>query len=213
MKKSKIKMLTASACLALVGTASAAWVYAGTATASANIGVKVASYASAGTITVEGADNYYLYLDKGSVSFRQKDENVNLVATHNVPSSLATGNETVTYTYTVTLKGMLANYVEFTENNASTWVDESDEDKPSYRTTTDRTWVSGQAITLPGLKWGTSTDGGTYDSFTDSDGYIGLVSTLFGIDLSADTSWNQNEEIDVAAELGYVKIDFKATVK
>ena len=210
MKKSKIKMLTASACLALVGTASAAWVYAGTATASANIGVKVASYASAGTITVDGADNYYLYLDKGSVSFRQKDESVNLVATHNIPTSLAAGTETVTYTYTVTLKGMLAEFIEFTENNADTWVDYSDDMAPSYRTTTDRTWVSGEAITLPGLKWGTGEDGGTYDSFTDSEGYKSIVYNMFNIELG--DSWNQNEEIDVAADLGYVKIDFKATV-
>ena len=54
MKNSKIKLLTATACLALVGTASAAWVYSGTATESANIGVKVASYADAGSIDVSG---------------------------------------------------------------------------------------------------------------------------------------------------------------
>ena len=94
MKKSKIKMLTASACLALIGTASAAWVYAGTATESANIGVKVASYASAGTITVTGADNLYLYLDKGSVSFKQKETGTDLVATHTVDSALSQDGKT-----------------------------------------------------------------------------------------------------------------------
>ena len=107
MKKSKIKMLTAAACLALVGTASAAWVYAGTATESANIGVKVAAYASAGKITVEGADNYYLYLDKGSVAFKQKVEGTDLIATHDTSEfdATTTSAKTTTLTYTITLTG------------------------------------------------------------------------------------------------------------
>ena len=105
---------------------------------------------------------------------------------------------------------MLAQYVEFTENNSDTTIDESDDNKPSIRTTTDRTWTSGQAITLPGLKWATDAYNTTYDDFSDEIDYTGLVKTLFDIDLGDD--FNQNEEIDVAADLGYVKIDFKAVV-
>ena len=206
-------MLTAAACLALVGTASAAWVYAGTATASANIGVKVAAYASAGKITVEGADNYYLYLDKGSVAFKQKVEGTDLIATHDTSEfdTTTTSAKNVTYTYTVTLKGWLAEWVEFAENNSDTWTDYDDEMAPSYRTTTDRTWVSGEAITLPTLKWATDSDSGTtHDDFSDVESYKSIVKNFFDIDLEDD--FDQNAEIDVAADLGYVKIDFKAVV-
>ena len=215
MKKSKIKMLTASACLALVGTASAAWVYAGTATASANIGVKVASYASAGSITVSGNDDVYLYLDKGSVAFKQ-NEGTSLIATYAGPKdgngtalALDTGKK-VAYTYTVTLKGMLAKYVEFAKNNTSIT---TDADSVTYRTSTDLTWESGKAITLPSLKWATDSDtSSTYDNFTDEASYIQLVETLFQKTLSADSGWNNNEDVDIAADEGFVKIDFKATV-
>ncbi len=212
MKNSKIKLLTATACLALVGTASAAWVYSGTATESANIGVKVASYASAGDITVTGADNYYLYLDYGSVTWKQKETGTNLVATHNKPS-VADDTKTVTYNYTITLKGNLAEVVKFSDTNINNNVT-NDSDNNAIRTSKAITWESGTAITLPALEWETDSDGyvadagKTYDTaYTDEAKYKDLITRLNGTGVG--DSWDKNQDIDVG---NLVEINFTATV-
>ncbi len=87
MRNSKIKLLTGAACLALVGTASAAWVYAGSATESANIGVKIASYASAGTITLSDTSDIKIVLDKDSVYYLDGKNEV--TATYAPPTNLS----------------------------------------------------------------------------------------------------------------------------
>ncbi len=221
MKKSKIKMLTAAACLALVGTASAAWVYAGTATASANIGVKVASYASAGEITINNATNVYLNLDKGSVSFKKVDSSLPLSATHTAPNGLSLDSgKKVEYKFQVSIKAALANYVTFDTSKVdvdtplpgytevtTAW------DQTSTTTTFDNTWTSGDANDmfdkLPTFKWKTvegSTD--TVDStLTDEEAYKTFIAGLTGTTL--DGNWNSNEEIS-AGEL--VTITFRAEV-
>ena len=209
MKKSKIKMLTASACLALVGTASAAWVYAGTATESANIGVKVASYASAGEINVTGADNVYVYLDKGSVTFKKTDTDTKLAATHTAPSGLSF-DETqykLKLTYQVELSDSLSSLVGF----AGTVITESDTNTSA--TDWSRTWTSGDDIfsSLPGLAWKN-----TYsDDMASEDIYKTIVAGLQGYNVQADDytdSWyDQNKEWDAAKEF-FVTITFKAEV-
>ncbi len=217
MKKSKIKMLTAAACLALVGTASAAWVYAGTATESANIGVKVASYASAGKITVTGNDNYYLYLDRGSVKFKQKVEGTNLIATHDTSEfdSTTTSAKTPTLTYTITLTGYLSQIVEFTDcDNEAT----SDNDGVFTRVSDEYTWESGKAIALPNMNWAihydttgdTTYHGKTYDNmYYVEDNYKSLITKLNGTGVGTD--WNKNDEIDVNDQ-NLITINFKAVV-
>lgn len=218
MKKSKIKLLTATACLALVGTASAAWVYAGSATESANIGVKVASYASAGEITVAGADNYYLFLDYGSVTFKQKEEGTDLVATHDIGNLTDTGT---TYTYTVKLNGILGVSVKFSDstiNNDYVLGSESDY-SDFYRISKAITWTSGQAITLPSLEWDTASNalhsdetwGDTiiceHDTSSSETRYKSLIQRLNGT--GVDSDWNQNEDVDVG---DLITITFTATV-
>ena len=209
-------MLTASACLALVGTASAAWVYAGTATASANIGVKVASYASAGSITVSGNDNVYLYLDNGSVTWKQKDTSKSLTATHTVDDALSQDGKTTTLNYTVTLKGTLAEIVKFSDTSVNNNVGTTtiDGTRTAIRTSNAISWISGTAITLPALVWETdgegyiATKGETYDTaYTDSAKYKHLIESLNGTELG--DSWNQNEDIDVGK---LVTLNFYANV-
>ena len=218
MKKSKIKMLTAAACLALVGTASAAWVYAGTATASANIGVKVAAYASAGEITINNASNVYLYLDNGSVSFKKVDSSLPLSATHTAPNGLSLDSgKKVEYKFQVSIKKALAEYVTFDTSKVDV-----DTPLPGYTEvvtswdqtlTFDNTWTSGDANDmfdkLPTFKWKT-VEGGTdtVDStLTDEEAYKTFIAGLTGTDL--DENWNSNEEI-AAGEL--VTITFRAEV-
>ena len=113
MKKTKIKFLTSAACLALIGTASAAWVYAGTATASANIGVKVASYADAGTITVTGATKINILLDNKSVKFVKDSESDVISAKYNKPSNVDTTGKTVEKTFKVLITPVLYDYIAF----------------------------------------------------------------------------------------------------
>ena len=152
MKNSKIKLLTATACLALVGTASAAWVYSGTATESANIGVKVASYASAGSITVTGNDKIYILLDKDSVTYVKESDYTTFSAHHNVPSVADGSGKTVTKGFKLTIQPGLADYIGFKngeiEHTASS-------DNGTIRYTDEITWEDDVDIfdSLPELGW------------------------------------------------------------
>ena len=199
MKKSKIKLLTATACLALVGTASAAWVYAGTATASANIGVKVASYASAGEITVNNADNLLVYLDKGSVSFKKVDDTKAFSATYTKPDGFE--DKTVTLTYTVTINSPLSTYINFQTAYGST--------DGNNITSTVSNWTSDADLfeNLPTLKWGMDDNNNTYGNFTSEEEYKTFIKNLNGTGVSED--WLNTDEVSVG-EL--VTITFTATV-
>ena len=208
MKKSKIKMLTATACLALIGTASAAWVYAGTATESANIGVKVASYASAGEITVTGADNVYVYIDNGSITFMKKDASLDLAATHTAPSGLSLdSSKEVKLTYQVVINSGLANLVKF--GSSVTTIETTDN---SVATDWTRTWESGSDIfsSLPTLDYANNEINNTLKT---ENNYKSTVATLLGYDPNGtDYSWyDQNTEWTALSKFD-VTINFKAEV-
>ena len=154
MKNSKIKLLSVAACLALVGTASAAWAYAGTATQSASIGVKVAAYADAGTITVSGADKINVLLDSTGVSFVRSAETDTLSATYAKPSGFESATNTVNKTFTVIISPALYNYVTFdstvTNTEEMTYGNEGSTKRTAYVT-----WTDGEDIfsKLPKLAW------------------------------------------------------------
>ena len=201
MKKSKIKMLTASACLAIVGTASAAWVYAGTATASANIGVKVASYASAGTITISDTSDIKIVLDKGSVYYL--DGNDKVTATYAAPTD-GTGTE-LTYDttnnelglyYMLTISDGLRDYIQFKDTTTVTGA--------SGEIYYAGTWESGTPIALPELIW--KTVDGNSKCPSDFDGYKELLNDATQAsesentgNLDAKESWNM--KIELSAEI------------
>ncbi len=202
MKKSKIKMLTAAACLALVGTASAAWVYAGTATASANVGVKVASYADAGSITVKGADNVYVYLDKGAISFKKDDATVALAAKYEKPAGFDGDTKTITKTFQVVINSGLQNVVSFangvtTESNLkSSWI-EWEDDTDIFNS-------------LPSLQW----NSGYFNlnsEFASENAYKSFVAYYCGYSTD-DYSWyDQNETYTFKSDFNFT-INFKAVV-
>ena len=187
MKKSKIKLLTATACLALVGTASAAWVYAGTATASANIGVKVASYASAGTITVSDTSEIKVVLDNKSVYYL--DGNDEVTATYKKPSGVDTSGKNVTLSYTISLSDDLKALIGFGDTIGSV-----------VTTDTTGTWTSGVAITLPSLAWQTD------KCPSDFEGYQGLLK-----DSSAGSETEDTGNLD-GKDSYYLTVTFTATV-
>ena len=163
MKKTKIKMLTTAACLALIGSASAAWVYSGTATASANIGVKVAAYASAGTITISDTSKIKIVLDNGSVYYSVdgvNSETATIDVTYEVPTGVDTTTKTAALTYDMNLSGGLGTYIQFTDSSSVSL--------------SDQTWVSG-TFTLPKLSWKTNM------CPTNFEGYKSLLADSTGV--------------------------------
>ncbi len=194
MKKSKIKMLTAAACLALVGTASAAWVYAGTATASANVGVKVASYASAGTITVSDTSEIKVVLDKDSVYYL--DGNDKVTATYAAPSGLTldTNTQTISFGYMITISKDLDDYIQWVD---TTTMEGSGAGGELYYA---GTWTSGTAITLPELKWRTD------KCPTDFKGYQALLE-----DATLANETENTGNLDAKSTF-YLSVEFSAIV-
>ena len=211
MKKSKIKLLTATACLALVGTASAAWVYAGTATASANIGVKVASYASAGTITVTGNDKIYILMDKDSVTYVKDSDYTKFSAKHNVPENVDTSGKSVSKKFKVTIQPGLADYISF-KNSEIESIITNDDGSTIKSTNVEYDWEDDTDIfdSLPELAW-------VYDKCPTTDTkYIELINTIKS-DTITDSNWDslQNTEWN-ATELNsnwYVSVTFYAYVE
>ena len=169
MKNLKIKLLSVAACLALVGTASAAWAYAGTASQSASIGVKVAAYADAGSITVSGADNIKLYLDKGEVKFIKEDSSIPLTATYNGPADIE--NYTVTRSWRADISSKLDGYLNF-QNSTGT-------DSRTYNEfKTLGTWEDSTDLfsSLPKMCWNYCDSlSGYWGNVMDEDNYKNLI--------------------------------------
>ena len=199
MKKRKIKFLTTAACLALIGSASAAWVYCGTATASANINVKVAPYASKGTITITGSEKINVLLDKDSVSFVRDSEEDTLTAKHNVPSDALT-DKTVQKYFKVTIMPALYKYITFTDdvfaiecglyNSENKYIETKSplDNSITYENCLYK-WEDDTDIfsILPGLKWKS-------DQCPDTDEeYITLINTMIGSDTINDTNWSSKK--------------------
>ena len=210
MKKNrKIKFLTTAACLALIGSASAAWVYSGTATASANIGVKVAAYASAGEITVSGADNLCVYLDNGSVTFKKIDESIPFTATYSKPTGYEDSSITPTLTYQVVICSDLNQVIKF--GTDVTTISTSDS---TVATDYSYSWESGVDITnLPELAYYVD-NASTY--LTNETHYKEWVGHLTGYivdgENTSDYSWyDRNKEYTFDSKF-YVTINFQVVV-
>ena len=212
MKKSKIKLLTATACLALVGTASAAWVYAGTATESANIGVKVASYASAGEITINNADNVYVYLDKDSVTFKLKDDTKPFSATYTAPNGLSlSAGKKVALTYQVVIGDGLSDFIKFA-TTVSDATENEGTDTFTYETGWSRNWTTDTNVLeysdFPALIWQDTYKG---EALADETTYKQAIAGLTG-NSTNDYSWfDENTEWDATEDL-CITVTFKAEV-
>ena len=211
MKKSKIKLLSVAACLALVGTASAAWAYAGTATQSASIGVKVAAYADAGSITVSDTSNIRVVLDKDSIYFTENSITANYVA----PTSISgvTVNEGTNYNITrswyVVISFNLTKYATYSDSTNISGVDDEYVSNGTANKKKMGTWSDGVAVTLPTLTWQSG-------MMPDSESsYKNLVNTIAPGSIT-DDNWStvQSNEWDFAASVpSYnVKVVFEATI-
>ena len=226
MKNTKIKLLTATACLALVGTASAAWVYSGTATESANLGVKVASYASAGSITVTASDKINVLLDNGSVKFVRDSDADTISAKHNVPSEFSSESKTVSKIYMVVISPKLATYVNFDSSYDTTKITVPTEDTSFGGTTIAKgsiclsdgddenfQWTDGVDIfsKLPSLAYASSMSPSSQADYWNMINY-------FKADTITSDNWDdvQNTEWNVTSDLNsdvYVQIVFAAIVE
>ena len=197
MKNSKIKLLSVAACLVLVGTASAAWAYAGTATQSASIGVKVAAYADAGTITISDTTNIKVLLDKDTVTY----EGDSITATYAKPTGFESATNSVTYKYKLTISPALYKYVTFADSVSNT-VTDGEGDNALITTDFQYTWVSGTAISvnsLPALKWQDN------KCPTDESTYKTLVSTIC-------TGYDENLWDDSKTNTWNAKADYSISI-
>ena len=209
MKKAKIKMLTTAACLALIGSASAAWVYSGTATASANIGVKVAAYASAGEITVSGADNLCVYFDKGSVAIKKIDETIPFKATYTKPTGFEdSSDKTIKLSYQTVISSKLATYVSFSSAINNTNAD------GSVQTGFTGDWVSDTEISLTTVPLSLcyNSSNVTSDDLATETTYKEFVAALTGNSTENYDSWYNQSKEWTASEDYYVTINFQAVV-
>ncbi len=224
MKNTKIKLLTATACLALVGTASAAWVYSGTATESANLGVKVASYASAGSVTVTASDKINVLLDNGTVEFVRDSEADTISATHVVPKEFSSETKTVIKAYAVVISPTLATYVNFDSSYGSnireiTQVENIDGVTlaigSKYLCVADDTnfrWTDGIDIfsKLPSLTYKTGMAPQTQQDYWDMINHFkGGTITSENWETVQNTEWNVTSDLNSDA---YVQIIFSALV-
>ena len=211
MKKSKIKLLSIAACLALVGTASAAWAYAGTATQSASIGVKVAAYADAGSITISDTSNIRVVLDKNSIYFTETSITANYVAPTSV--SGVTVNEGTNYTidrsWYVVISFNLTTYATYSDSASTSGVDDDYDEDGTANKKKMGSWSDGVAVTLPSLTW---QSGMMPENETQ---YKSLVNKIAPGSITDDNwSTTQSNEWDFATSVpSYnVKVVFEATI-
>ena len=130
MNKKQIKILGILGCLALIGTASAAWNFSQGSEASKKLSLKIEKYTSIGTISVvDGGEAAYLNFDDGSVEWKEASD---IVATY-TPMGENSTEVSPTYTWTIELSTNLATYVDVSA--------------------TSGTWASGVAITLPTITY------------------------------------------------------------
>ena len=213
MKNSKIKLLSVAACLALVGTASAAWAYGGTATKSEDLGVRLAAYADAGSITVTNTDNVKIVLDNGKVSYSEG----NIIANYVQPTSVSgltfnTSDYTIKRTYTFYLSDALSEYITYEDASGDAGAKDEDIDGDGeMETTITQNWTDNVAVTLPTLVW----QDGKCPSTEDKTGYLNLLDKLApGATSADDWDWSteQNKDHDATSADYYAKIIFKAVV-
>lgn len=210
MKKSKIKLLSIAACLALVGTASAAWAYGGTATKAEDLGVRLAAFADAGTITVTNESKVKVVLDNNKVSYSEGDIIANYVAPTSIDNlTFNPSDYTITRTWQFYISDALSEYIQL-ENVSDNVVDVDINDDGVQETVKSGTWEDNVAVTLPELVW----QEGKCPSNEDKSAYLALLDKL-APENGASADWDnaQNESYDATDSKYYAQIIFKAVVK
>lgn len=135
LKKSNFKILGIAACLAVIGTAAAAWQFNKSATANKDFELSVQGYDTIGSIQITDAgEECTLKLDSSGVEFINGDISADYTGGADAINEVE--SEAITRTYTIKLSDNLAEYVKFVDT-----------------TQAEGTWTDGEAITLPEMAW------------------------------------------------------------
>ena len=129
MNKKQIKLLGVLGCLALVGSASAAWSFNKNSQSAKTIGLQVEGYATVGSVSiVDNEKAAYLDLDDNSVLLKEADD---VVATYTASSNQ--GGKTETLTWTIELSTNLAKYIAVDGVSSGTWTSGSAIKFPDFK--------------------------------------------------------------------------------
>ena len=129
MKKTKITLLSALACGAIVAGGFGAWTFSKDASSAETLGVEIATASEAGNVAIDAKGT--LQLDQGSITW----DGFEVKATYTGgEDSTENTDGTVVRSYTVTLDEALDDYIEIASNGSGNWTD-------------------GTAITAPTFNW------------------------------------------------------------
>lgn len=166
ISKKGIKILSAAACLAVVGTASAAWQFAKDVTKSDTVKTSIEGYTEVGDITIYDCDKVKLNLDSNlietnngdGISWKNDSGEINFGSASDIKADYVEegdnvdGATTMIRTYTITLDDNLFEYVKFSEGSGDTTQADSvvaDSNGKSVK----GTWVDNEKIKLPKVVW------------------------------------------------------------
>ena len=167
MNKNKVRLISVIAALAVVGTASAAWVFTKNAESTYTISTTLETYSQVGNITVTDKGNpVALDLDQGDgtsngITWKNAtgtDEGISAKYT-----STATIDESkLTRTWTLTLSEGLLEYVDYPSSTAS------------YQNVA---WTDDTNITLPQLTWKTNKKPTSVSEYNTMNGKLSTFTT------------------------------------
>ncbi len=127
MKKTKITVLSALACGAIVAGGFAAWTFSGDASSAQTLGVSIATANESGNVAIEAEGT--LQLDQGSITWDSFD----VKATYTGGSDSTENTDgTVVRTYTVSLDDALDDYIEISANASGNWTDGTTITAPTF---------------------------------------------------------------------------------
>ena len=116
MNKKQIKLLGLLGCFALIGSASAAWVFNQDSAAAKSISLKIQGYASVGTVSItDDGEAAYLDLDDGKVALKNAND---IKATYTADATSSSLD--LEYKWDITLSTNLAKYIQVSPANG-TW--------------------------------------------------------------------------------------------
>lgn len=127
MKKTKITLLSALACGAVVASGFAAWTFSGDASSEKTLGVEIAGATTSGNVEITAAGT--LQLDQGSITW----DGFDVKATYTGGSDSTENTDgTVVRSYTVTLDEALDDYIEIATGSTGNWTDGTTITAPTF---------------------------------------------------------------------------------
>lgn len=229
ISKNGIKVLAATACLAVIGTASAAWSFAKDVAKTDTISTTIEGYSEVGSIEITGCENVKLNLDsdlytttygKGicwkdaSASPKEIDFGTasSISADYVEDGDDVGGKTTMVREYTLTLDDKLFTYVKFSEGSGDTTQNDAVVDGSEGKSVSG-TWVDNIKIKLPKLVWKENMCPKTSKQYDTMIGVLGFNKTPGGSRTGDIDGGGSGESATVTAGDNAAKVTIKFTAK